>query len=125
MSNTITHLLEVPIIDPWFLNTIFKFAGPTKLVLGRIPSSIEVVRTFFVLALFIILQLAQNPSAENKIRKEIQNKRGGRNWKTLTIKDFEGLIYLHGGLCEALRLYPPVSLEHKAPTKADVLPTGH
>ncbi|KAJ0851138.1 putative cytochrome P450 [Helianthus annuus] len=69
--------------------------------------------------------LAQNPSVENKIRKEIQNKTGGRNWKTLTIKDFEGLIYLHGGLCEALRLYPPVALEHKAPTKADVLPTGH
>ncbi|KAM0069523.1 putative cytochrome P450 [Helianthus debilis subsp. tardiflorus] len=72
-----------------------------------------------------LLSLAQNPSAENKIRKEIQNKTGGRNWKTLTIKDFEGLIYLHGGLCEALRLYPPVSLEHKAPTKTDVLPTDH
>ncbi|KAJ0860226.1 putative cytochrome P450 [Helianthus annuus] len=69
--------------------------------------------------------LTQNPSVENKIRKEIENKTGGRKWQTLTIKDLEGLVYLHGGLCEALRLYPPLALEHKAPSEADILPTGH
>ncbi|KAI7726085.1 hypothetical protein M8C21_024698 [Ambrosia artemisiifolia] len=69
--------------------------------------------------------LTQNPSVESKIRKEIYNKTGSQKWKPLTIKDLEGLLYLHGGLCEALRLYPPVALEHKAPTKADILPTGH
>ncbi|CAK8543600.1 unnamed protein product [Lathyrus sativus] len=31
---------------------------------------------------------------------------------------------LHGALCEALRLYPPVPLEHKSPLKSDVLPSG-
>ncbi|GJY70559.1 elongation factor 2, partial [Tanacetum coccineum] len=40
-------------------------------------------------------------------------------------KELDKLIYLHGGICEALRLYPPVALEHKAPLKADVLPSGH
>ncbi|KAJ0717003.1 putative cytochrome P450 [Helianthus annuus] len=69
--------------------------------------------------------LTQNPSVENKIRKEIESKTGGRKWQTLTIKDLEGLVYLHGGLCEALRLYPPLALEHKAPSEADILPTGH
>lgn len=34
-------------------------------------------------------------------------------------------MYLHGGICEALRLYPPVAFEHKSPVKADVLPSGH
>ncbi|KAL8542892.1 hypothetical protein ACS0TY_003685 [Phlomoides rotata] len=35
------------------------------------------------------------------------------------------LRYLHGALCESLRLFPPVALEHKAPIRADVLPSGH
>ncbi|XP_076943992.1 alkane hydroxylase MAH1-like [Bidens hawaiensis] len=69
--------------------------------------------------------LAQNPRVEKMIRKEIENKTGGGKWKPLTIKQLEGLVYLHGGICESLRLYPPVALEHKAPLKADILPTGH
>ncbi|KAK1418893.1 hypothetical protein QVD17_28043 [Tagetes erecta] len=69
--------------------------------------------------------LTQNPSVENKIRKEIENKIGVRKWKTLCISELEELVYLHGGICEALRLYPPVALEHKAPVRPDVLPTGH
>jgi cytochrome P450 len=35
------------------------------------------------------------------------------------------LVYLHGALCETLRLYPPVPLEHKSSLKPDVLPSGH
>ncbi|KAI3703320.1 hypothetical protein L1987_73289 [Smallanthus sonchifolius] len=69
--------------------------------------------------------LAQHPSVENKIRKEIENKTRGGKWKTITIKELEGLIYLHGGISEALRLYPPVGLEHKSPMKPDILPSGH
>ncbi|PIN13096.1 Cytochrome P450 CYP4/CYP19/CYP26 subfamily [Handroanthus impetiginosus] len=38
-------------------------------------------------------------------------------WKTLT--------YLHGALCESLRLFPPVPFQHKAPLEQDVLPSGH
>lgn len=43
--------------------------------------------------------IAQDPSAEAKI--------------------------LHAALCESLRLYPPVALEHKSPAQPDVLPSGH
>lgn len=35
------------------------------------------------------------------------------------------LVYLHGAICEALRLYPPVPFEHKSNLKSDVLPSGH
>ncbi|KAK8328367.1 hypothetical protein V6Z11_A11G246600 [Gossypium hirsutum] len=35
------------------------------------------------------------------------------------------LVYLHGALCEALRLYPPVPFQHKEPLKPDILPSGH
>ncbi|CAH1444368.1 unnamed protein product [Lactuca virosa] len=69
--------------------------------------------------------LAQNPITESKIREEIEKQVGGSKWKYPSEKELDGLVYLHGGLCEALRLYPPVALEHKAPSKADVLPSGH
>ncbi|MBD4017662.1 cytochrome P450, partial [Xanthomonas citri pv. citri] len=69
--------------------------------------------------------LAQNPRIERKIREEIKKEIGGANWKCLGVEQLKGLVYLHGGLCEALRLYPPVALEHKAPSMADVLPSGH
>lgn len=61
--------------------------------------------------------LAQNPIVESKIRAEIGEKWGA--------KELYRLKYLHGGICEALRLYPPVAFERKAPMKADVLPSGH
>ncbi|KAD4178687.1 hypothetical protein R6Q59_022340 [Mikania micrantha] len=69
--------------------------------------------------------LAQNPSAEKKIRDEIMKHLGSRNWETFGVKELGKLSYLHGGICEALRLYPPVALEHKSPLAKDVLPSGH
>ncbi|KAL9241477.1 hypothetical protein vseg_015587 [Gypsophila vaccaria] len=39
--------------------------------------------------------------------------------------DEEELVYLHGALCEALRLYPPVVFQSKNPIGQDVLPSGH
>ncbi|CAI9264832.1 unnamed protein product [Lactuca saligna] len=81
--------------------------------------------TSTVLSWFFYL-LAQNPSIESKIRREIENQVGGSDWKCcLGVKELKSLVYLHGGLCEALRLYPPVALEHKSPYEADVLPSGH
>ncbi|KAK9077651.1 hypothetical protein SSX86_005988 [Deinandra increscens subsp. villosa] len=69
--------------------------------------------------------LAQNPTAEKNIRDEIKKHLGGAKWESLSVKDLGKLVYLHGGICEALRLYPPVALEHKSPSAADVLPSGH
>lgn len=70
--------------------------------------------------------LTQNPAMEKKIREEIEKQMGsGVKWESLGAKELGGMVYLHGGLCEALRLYPPVALEHKAPSSADILPSGH
>ena len=35
------------------------------------------------------------------------------------------IVYLHGALCESLRLFPPLVLDHKAPARPDILPSRH
>ncbi|KAI4386132.1 hypothetical protein MLD38_004092 [Melastoma candidum] len=35
------------------------------------------------------------------------------------------MVYLHRAICESLRLYPPVTLQHKVPIKPVVLLSGH
>ncbi|WOG99886.1 hypothetical protein DCAR_0519242 [Daucus carota subsp. sativus] len=73
--------------------------------------------------------LAQNPEVESKIQGEIKSKLRSEEeeiWMLFNEKEDLGkLVYLHGALCEALRLFPPVALEHKAPIQPDILPSGH
>ncbi|KAG8386623.1 hypothetical protein BUALT_Bualt03G0167700 [Buddleja alternifolia] len=72
--------------------------------------------------------LATNPTEEVKIRQEIlmnlQVEKNGE-WKYSNLDELKKLIYLHGALCESLRLFPPVALQHKAPLQHDILPSGH
>ncbi|XP_022863241.1 alkane hydroxylase MAH1-like [Olea europaea var. sylvestris] len=72
--------------------------------------------------------LSTNPIEEKKIREEIKtnlqvNEKG--KWKFSNTEELKKLVYLHGALCESLRLFPPVALQHKAPIKPDILPSGH
>ncbi|PIN18915.1 Cytochrome P450 CYP4/CYP19/CYP26 subfamily [Handroanthus impetiginosus] len=73
--------------------------------------------------------LTTNPAEEEKIRQEILTylpsmKELGK-WKFPTRDELKTLTYLHGALCESLRLFPPVPFQHKAPLEQDVLPSGH
>ncbi|KAM7493615.1 hypothetical protein LguiB_028224 [Lonicera macranthoides] len=72
--------------------------------------------------------LAKNPLVEIEIEKEIKNKINlteETKWSFFKAEDLRKLVYLHGALCEALRLYPAVSLNHKTPVQRDILPSGH
>ncbi|KAF3572812.1 hypothetical protein F2Q69_00062776 [Brassica cretica] len=75
--------------------------------------------------------LSKNPEVTTKIRQEINTKLSPRtnndsdHFSLFNPQDLNKLVYLHGALCEALRLYPPVPFQHKSPTKPDVLPSGH
>lgn len=72
--------------------------------------------------------IATNPFEEYKIHKEVVtllNKKGNGKWKVLDKEELKSMVYLHGAICEALRLYPPVALQHKAPNESDILPSGH
>lgn len=64
---------------------------------------------------------AINPRVEAKLEEEIKSKRTNDH----DYKEMDELIYLHAALCEAMRLFPPVPLNHKSVLKTDVLPSGH
>ncbi|KAH0723525.1 hypothetical protein KY285_006072 [Solanum tuberosum] len=83
--------------------------------------------TSAALTWFFVL-LAKNPLVEKKIREEIQQQlhvKEDENLKFFTKEESRKLIYLHGALCETLRLFPSLSLEHKVPLDHDILPSGH
>ncbi|XP_051125182.1 alkane hydroxylase MAH1-like [Andrographis paniculata] len=70
--------------------------------------------------------LATNPAEEERIRNEIAgNSSEPGNWTINDMDAMNKLVCLHGAVCETLRLFPPVPIQHKAPVKDDVLPSGH
>ncbi|XP_051126006.1 alkane hydroxylase MAH1-like [Andrographis paniculata] len=71
--------------------------------------------------------ITTNPESLSKIRDEIERVlelNEGENFGAFGAEESRKLVYLHGALCESLRLYPPVALEHKAPIRPDILPSG-
>lgn len=73
--------------------------------------------------------IAKNPSIETKILQEIETeleiKTQDSSWRFFKAEESRKLVYLHGALCESLRLFPPIALEHKSPVNDDILPSGH
>ncbi|GFP87530.1 alkane hydroxylase mah1 [Phtheirospermum japonicum] len=68
--------------------------------------------------------VARNPSKETKILEEVETVLNLKEDGVFNVEESKKLIYLHGALCESLRLFPPVALEHKTPTRPDYLPSG-
>ncbi|GFP93327.1 alkane hydroxylase mah1 [Phtheirospermum japonicum] len=73
--------------------------------------------------------VSSKPEVEEKIRDELKMSilplREGEKWRIFSVDEVKNLVYLHGAICEALRLYPPVPFQHKEPLQADILPSGH
>ncbi|XP_027924009.1 alkane hydroxylase MAH1-like [Vigna unguiculata] len=70
--------------------------------------------------------VATNPLVEEKILEEInQNFGSNEENAVLSAEEVKKLVYLHGAICETLRLFPPIPFERKQALKSDVLPSGH
>ncbi|XP_049386838.1 alkane hydroxylase MAH1-like isoform X1 [Solanum stenotomum] len=72
--------------------------------------------------------LAKNPLVEKRIREEIQQQlhlKEDENLKCFNGEETRKLVYLHSALCETLRFFPSVAIEHKLPLEFDILPSGH
>lgn len=98
--------------DKFLRDTVMNF-----LLAGR--STVTVALTWF------FWLVSKNPIAESKIIEELKNNVDGMKPKMFDIKELHHLVYLHGAICEALRLFPSVPFEHKRPLHPDILPSGH
>ncbi|XP_004142038.2 alkane hydroxylase MAH1 [Cucumis sativus] len=111
---------EIDCNDKFLRDTVLNF-----MIAGRDALSVTLSWFFFV--------LSKNPAIVAKIREElkdittIQQKEQEQQQKprVFTIEELNNLVYLHGALCETLRLYPPIAFEHKSPVVAETLPSGH
>ncbi|GAB2252397.1 hypothetical protein Droror1_Dr00005244 [Drosera rotundifolia] len=69
--------------------------------------------------------LSNNPESESKIVEEekviCESKAPSSHAE---IEDLSKMIYLQAALCESMRLYPPIPINHKAPLTPDKLPSG-
>ncbi|KAJ6869669.1 hypothetical protein NC651_034409 [Populus alba x Populus x berolinensis] len=72
--------------------------------------------------------VSKNPAAGAKIREELETtlpEKEAEKRRLFDIEEIKKLVYLHGALCESLRLYPPIHSEFKSPLRQDILPSGH
>ncbi|GJX33043.1 cytochrome P450 86B1-like protein [Tanacetum coccineum] len=77
--------------------------------------------------------ITKHPSVETRILDEIYDiLRQRENLKkenlenlTFTEEELKKMVYLQAAISESLRLYPPVSFDHKEPREDDVFPDGY
>uniref|UniRef100_A0A0D9XDY3 Cytochrome P450 n=1 Tax=Leersia perrieri TaxID=77586 RepID=A0A0D9XDY3_9ORYZ len=72
--------------------------------------------------------LAKNPRVISKILEELESIKSTTTpdgMVTFDPDELRTLVYLHAAVCESLRLYPSVPLNHRGVIVADVLPSEH
>ncbi|GKE49578.1 cytochrome P450, partial [Tanacetum coccineum] len=87
------------------------FGDPTKLlrdtILGLMGAGKDTIGS--ALSWFFYI-LAKNPHVEDKLLQELFAHSGANVGKRWNAEELGELIYLHGALCESLRLFPPILL---------------
>ncbi|XP_023004057.1 alkane hydroxylase MAH1-like [Cucurbita maxima] len=102
---------ELDINDKFLRDTVLNF-----MIAGRDAFSVTLSWLFYI--------LSKNPIILAKIRQEL-NSITIPQQRTFANEELSNLVYLHGAICETLRLHPPIAFEHKSAAEADTLPSGH
>ncbi|CAA0839188.1 cytochrome P450- family 96- subfamily A-polypeptide 1 [Striga hermonthica] len=82
---------------------------------------------------WLVWLISTHPEVERKILEELElvicgsgeGNDGGKKLRVFMVEETSKLVYMHGAICEALRLYPPVPFQSKMPTESDIVPSGH
>ncbi|XP_015866205.3 alkane hydroxylase MAH1-like [Ziziphus jujuba] len=75
--------------------------------------------------------VSTHPHVEAKILEEMEEKLGAKLHHEkkcrafFSVKEVNKLVYFQAALCETLRLYPPIPINHRASSQVDTLPSGH
>ncbi|XP_002521474.2 alkane hydroxylase MAH1 [Ricinus communis] len=101
-------------------NKLLRDTATALLIAGRDTVSAALAWFFWL--------IGTHPSAEKKILEEIKAKvqpDTNDEWRHFSLEALNKLVYLHAAICETLRLYPSIPINHKMSVEADVLPSGH
>ncbi|XP_024993412.1 cytochrome P450 86B1-like [Cynara cardunculus var. scolymus] len=117
-------ILEKDKKDPFFTDKLLQDFCISFILAGRDTSSVGLAWFFWL--------ITKNPSVETKILTEVREIFRQRENPTkenqenisFTQEELKKMVYLQAAISESLRLYPPVSFDHKEPQVDDIFPDG-
>ncbi|KAI3816939.1 hypothetical protein L1987_10724 [Smallanthus sonchifolius] len=119
---------EKKLSNAWKINQSGSSGDPNKFLRDTLLNLVVAGRDTNSSALsWLFYLLSRNPMVEDKILEELHTQLNMKmcvNLKDFQAIDLHKLVYLHGALCEALRLFPPVPFQVKTPLQPDILPSG-
>ncbi|GAV68557.1 p450 domain-containing protein [Cephalotus follicularis] len=78
---------------------------------------------------WLLWLVSTHPDVKEKILEEIkvklQVKEEDGKLRFFNVEELSKLVYLHGAVCESLRLYPSVPFNLRVSLQPDILPSGH
>ncbi|XP_071692529.1 cytochrome P450 86B1-like [Rutidosis leptorrhynchoides] len=110
--------------DVFFTDKLLQDFCISFILAGRDTSSVGLSWFFWL--------ITQNPLVETRILDEIHNilqqhekpNKDNQENVVFTEEELKKMVYLQAAISESLRLYPPVSFDHKQPQEDDVFPDG-
>lgn len=111
--------------DKFLRDTAFNF-----MLGGRDTLSSSLSWLFWLVATNPIVETKIIQEMKDKIVKSTPNNKEEKEQEVIKLlllepKELNKLVYLHAAICETLRLYPSVPINHKSAIEEDVLPSGH